>query len=187
MNLDGKPIRKEVLMFAALMERMLRKHDEAKGEQGWKKDAPLDLFDRVNEEFKELYELWCSGTNTPQQLSDDAIDVANMLMMFLDSLEQLPPKNLEMIDDSPPAVDKTIDWADLSAEQFAMARGISDKTGMRPKIYGNGISPTRRGHFRLITCFMAGKTRMEWEIEGPELLVLLRQGAARVNVDHQPE
>lgn len=90
MYLDGRPIREEVLIFAALMERKLREHDATKGERGWKDARPSELLQHAREEMDELDAIAPPGADDdPHHCRDDAVDVANLLMMFVDSIGQL--------------------------------------------------------------------------------------------------
>jgi len=92
-------VRPELLRFAVLLERELRVNDEAKGWEGWKKDRPNSLLKRVHEELEELDKVYRDDVD-PQDpssvgvhrdlIAEEASDVGNMLMMFLDVLGILP-------------------------------------------------------------------------------------------------
>src|SRR5690349_21714437 len=51
-------VRPEVAAFAEVVERQLRKNDEAKGERGWKGARPLALLAHLCEELYELVDLF---------------------------------------------------------------------------------------------------------------------------------
>lgn len=113
---DGEwlELRPEVLRFAQLMERKLRKNDH-KG--GWESEDPRWLYERFEDELKELHAAWQErqrldearppaapaeseawvasqierrGENA-KALQGESADVANFLMMWLDRLDALPP------------------------------------------------------------------------------------------------
>ena len=68
--------RKEVMLFAEGMERKLKKNDY-KG--GWK-DCSYDfLYNKLQEEIKELQTAWDNCSN---RMLYEAVDVANILMMM---------------------------------------------------------------------------------------------------------
>lgn len=84
--------RPEVVAFADAMERKLRANDW-KGT--WKHDAPGALMDRVHEELTEFRdELFTRGPRDTDAhkvaLLNEAADVANMLMMVVDTSGALP-------------------------------------------------------------------------------------------------
>lgn len=90
----GMPVawRPEVVAFADAMERKLRANDW-KGT--WKHDAPGALMDRVHEELTEFRdELFTRGPRDTDAhkaaLLNEAADVANMLMMVVDTSGALP-------------------------------------------------------------------------------------------------
>lgn len=90
----GMPVgwRPEVVAFADAMERKLRAN-EWKGT--WKHDAPGALMDRVHEELTEFRdELFTRGPRDTDEhkaaLLNEAADVANMLMMVVDTSGALP-------------------------------------------------------------------------------------------------
>jgi len=83
-------VRPEVAAFALLMERKLRVH-EHKGD--WKKHSSAYLRVRALQEMGEFFgasEI-CEG-----QTPDEAADVANFLMMYLDVNDRLPTLDPEV-------------------------------------------------------------------------------------------
>ncbi len=76
-------LRPEVLMFARLMERKLRRDDEKKGPGGWKASKARALFDRMLVEVVELDNtIRCNSG--PEDVALEAADVANLAMMVAD-------------------------------------------------------------------------------------------------------
>ena len=91
-------VRPDLLKFVVLLERELRANDH-KGPTGWKNDSPSSLLSRVEEELNELKEIVAEDTdpNDPSAvgvrrdlIAEEASDVANMTMMYLDVLGILP-------------------------------------------------------------------------------------------------
>ena len=75
-------IRSEVLMFAKVMEKKLRRNDH-KGH--WKNGGYEDFqwfVDRLKEEVEELEE--ALDSRIPEDIADEAADVANYAMMIMD-------------------------------------------------------------------------------------------------------
>lgn len=72
-------IRAEVAEFAQLMERELRAN-EHKG--GWKTCSAMSLHCHLQEEVVELLQAVLHGD--PDQITEEAADVANMAMMIAD-------------------------------------------------------------------------------------------------------
>jgi NTP pyrophosphatase (non-canonical NTP hydrolase) len=109
--------RSEVLQFAVLMERELRRNDH-KGRTGWKNCRPLDLIERVRGEAEELRDLvrdnqvgtlaqpdldckrheWARPLRT--DIGSEAADVANMAMMVADVCGCLSPPPQSPLKDS---------------------------------------------------------------------------------------
>ena len=74
--------RAEVKCFAVLMEHVLRRHDDAKGES-WRKMSLDDLAVRVQEEVQEL--LFAIETGSPYEtMVTESVDVANFCMFITD-------------------------------------------------------------------------------------------------------
>lgn len=78
-------LRPEVVQFAVLMERQLRKND-FKG--GWKNDSAQALWPRIFEELEELgtelNPFRPPGAHKRENIGLEAADVANFLMMVTD-------------------------------------------------------------------------------------------------------
>lgn len=184
MKLEGVPIRKEVLIFAALMERKLREHDARKGKRGWDGMSPDELLQRVHEEMIELEHVHDERKGRPADIApraaDEAVDVANMLMMYVDSIGQLPPPGMELVgyEEPPLPIDTRISPFDLTSEQFKFTREIFDLTGVQPRLFcDSNSSPNKRGRFRVEFTIPTKDHPLDREVEGPELVVLLRKAA----------
>ncbi len=85
--LKAKQARPSVLYFAALMERLLKAHDEDRGDRGWGNDSADALLNRLDDELKELRQAIVSGT--PQEIAREAGDVGNFVMMIADNTGKL--------------------------------------------------------------------------------------------------
>ena len=81
MNIDVRP---EVAAFALLMERKLREHDN---KSGWKKCGSTYLRVRA---LQEMGEFFAAAEIMEGWPPDEAADVANFLMMYLDVTGRLP-------------------------------------------------------------------------------------------------
>ena len=79
-------VRESVKMFAVLMEAKLRKNDY---KSHWSKESFTYLFGRLDEEMKELNQAVSSAKTDYKRIADEAIDVANFLMMIVDNMEEL--------------------------------------------------------------------------------------------------
>jgi NTP pyrophosphatase (non-canonical NTP hydrolase) len=79
-------VRESVKRFAVLMETKLRKNDY---KSHWSKESFTYLFSRLDEEMKELNQAVSSAKTDPARITDEAIDVANFLMMIVDNLKEL--------------------------------------------------------------------------------------------------
>jgi len=77
-----REIRSEVRAMARAMEDVLRDNDH---KTGWKDDSVDSLIEHLVEESRELVEAHAAGS-TPDKVAKEAIDVANMAMMVVDSL-----------------------------------------------------------------------------------------------------
>lgn len=78
-------VREEVANFAVAMEEKLAKHDDGKGESGWRKDDTFALLQRLREETQEL-----ADDLRFLRLGDameECTDVANFAMMIWDVLD----------------------------------------------------------------------------------------------------
>lgn len=79
-------LRPALFRFAQEMERTLRKHDAAKGEQGWRTDCDvprlLELLARAQCKLNMTV-----GRGDFTKAEDKAIDVANLAMMVSDYLK----------------------------------------------------------------------------------------------------
>lgn len=78
-------VRESVKRFAVLMETKLRKNDY---KSHWSKESFTYLFGRLDEEMKELQAVSSVKTDY-KRITDEAIDVANFLMMIVDNMEKL--------------------------------------------------------------------------------------------------
>ena len=78
--LSVNDLRPEVLAFAYLMERELRKHDDR---PGWKDCRPDWLMGRLMEEVDEL-DTAIVGRFGPWSVASEAADVGNFAMMVAD-------------------------------------------------------------------------------------------------------
>ena len=78
--------RQEVQDFAVLMEQKLRKNDH---KNHWSKESFTYLFSRLDEEMTELNQAVASAKTDYTRITDEAIDVANFLMMIVDNLKEL--------------------------------------------------------------------------------------------------
>jgi hypothetical protein len=76
-------LRPSVLRFAQQMEKKLRAHDD-KG--GWDKCSVIWLEKRMKEELHELEGAMLAGA--PDDIDDEAADVANFLMMISENLRK---------------------------------------------------------------------------------------------------
>lgn len=85
--LEVRRARPCVLQFAALQERLLRKHDDDRGVRGWASDSADVLVNRLDDELKELRQAIASGT--PQEIAKEAGDVSNFAMMIADNTGEL--------------------------------------------------------------------------------------------------
>lgn len=79
-------VRKAVKDFAVLMEEKLRKNDH---KSHWSKESFTYLFSRLDEEMKELNQAVASAKTDCERITDEAIDVANFLMMITDNMKEL--------------------------------------------------------------------------------------------------
>ena len=73
-----------VLAFAVRMEAKLAKNRHKGDRDGWLKDAPWPLFVRLLGEMSELERAIREG-ESPEDIADEAADVANFAMMVADS------------------------------------------------------------------------------------------------------
>ncbi|MFA5744540.1 MAG: hypothetical protein WC936_07030 [Candidatus Nanoarchaeia archaeon] len=80
---DWVELRPSVLRFAQLMEKNLRAHDD-KG--GWDNCNVIWLVERMQEELVELEDAMIAGA--PDDIDDEAADVANFLMMIAENLRK---------------------------------------------------------------------------------------------------
>jgi len=82
-NLSEINIRPAVKRFAIGMENVLRKHDQEKGVTGWRDIDNQHLVNRLEAnqvELKAAIEL-----ETPEQIMERCIDIANLAMMRYDN------------------------------------------------------------------------------------------------------
>ncbi len=74
-------LRPEVLAFAKLMETKLRGNDFR---PGWKDCTPKWAVGRIEDELEELQDAMNSGPDGIYEAPEEAVDVANFCMMFVD-------------------------------------------------------------------------------------------------------
>ena len=79
-------VRPEVRRFAELMEAKLKKNDH---KSHGSKESFTYLFGRLDDERKELNQAVSSAKTNNGRIADEAVDVANFLMMIVDNLESL--------------------------------------------------------------------------------------------------
>lgn len=72
-------IRPEIQKFAEAMENKLRKHDEERGETGWRGEGFAYLLDRLEDEVDEL-----KNIETDIDEKEECVDIANFAMMIFD-------------------------------------------------------------------------------------------------------
>lgn len=77
--------RQEVKDFAVLMEQKLRKNDH---KSHWSKESFTYLFQRLDEEMRELNQAVASAKTDYSRITDEAVDVANFLMMIVDNMAE---------------------------------------------------------------------------------------------------
>ena len=78
-------MRQSVKWFAEIMEQKLKKYDAVRGSDGWLNDTQLSLFDRLEEEVKELKkELLKWDSESSLKTIQECADVANFAMMIAD-------------------------------------------------------------------------------------------------------
>jgi len=82
----GSPTWPFVLEFAKRMEAKLEKNRHKGDREGWLKDTPDALWDRLSDEALELYESLSSGDC--EHVADEAADVANFAMMVSDAFRE---------------------------------------------------------------------------------------------------
>ena len=81
-------LRDPIKRFALTMEGKLRMHDAERGEMGWRGgDQRWGLWDRLNEEMKELYTV--VSLDDRNEIRSEAADVANFAMMLADHVGAL--------------------------------------------------------------------------------------------------
>lgn len=78
------PTQPYVDAFAAEMEKKLAKNRHKGDREGWLKDTPRALFERLIQEVDELHSALADGTDAESVLSE-AADVANFAMMIADT------------------------------------------------------------------------------------------------------
>ncbi len=75
-----------VMRMARYMEQKLAENRYKGNAEGWRRDDPSDLQDRVSEENDELWDAVREG-KPPEEVWREAADVANMAMMVADAYE----------------------------------------------------------------------------------------------------
>lgn len=71
-----------IASFAGRMESLLYANDATTGQFGWRGCKPTDLLPKLREEIAELVE--AAGGGDPEQIANDAADVANICAMIAD-------------------------------------------------------------------------------------------------------
>lgn len=106
--LADSPTWPHVLAFAMRMEAMLAKNRHKGDRDGWLKDHPWNLVERVLDETVEVQECFATDgagetwlVKTPEETADECADVANFCMMVADRLTA--PKSANVPDQRPEA------------------------------------------------------------------------------------
>lgn len=163
--------RPEVVAFADAMEHKLRANDW-KGT--WKHDAPGALMERVHEELNEFWdELFTRGPRDTDEhraaLLNEAADVANMLMMVVDTSGALPVPA--------PAVDEVRELMSMTEAQIddeLRALGIDPATAAQKGGEAVARALQRAGGY---VCGMCGKAAPHEHT--PDEVVIFRNGVKR--------
>lgn len=89
--LADSPTLLHVLKFAARMEKKLAANRHKGDRQGWMKDHPWNLVERILDETVEVQQCFTAIgahtvnlTRTPEETADECADVANFCMMVAD-------------------------------------------------------------------------------------------------------
>ena len=97
--LADSPTLLHVLKFAARMEAKLAKNRHKGNREGWLKDHPWNLVERVLDEtvelqqcFAEVRENEVALITTPEETADECADVANFCMMVADCVTAMNSK-----------------------------------------------------------------------------------------------
>lgn len=89
--LADSPTLLHVLKFAARMEGKLAKNRHKGDRDGWLKDDPWSLVERILDETVEVQQCFTQGSDgrvdydNAEELADECADVANFCMMVADS------------------------------------------------------------------------------------------------------
>lgn len=90
---NGSPTWPHVLKFAERMEAKLAKNRHKGDREGWLKDHPWSLVERILDETVEVQECFSLAgedeiwmVKTPEETADECADVANFCMMVADSV-----------------------------------------------------------------------------------------------------
>jgi hypothetical protein len=91
------PTFKHVLDFAFRMESKLAQNRHKGDREGWLKDHPWNLVERILDETVEVQQCFTAIgahtvnlTRTPQETADECADVANFCMMVADRVTYSP-------------------------------------------------------------------------------------------------
>lgn len=95
LEIFNSPTGEIVLWFAGEMEKKLAANRHKGDAEAWRKDSPMDLHARVEDETLELWEAICDYTNAEvkeramlERIIREAADVANFAMMIADQAQQ---------------------------------------------------------------------------------------------------
>lgn len=80
----SSPTIPHVLKFAEAMEGKLAKNRHKGDREGWLKNDPWELFNRLRVEVKEL-DLALTHCQSPDEVLKECADIANFAMMVADS------------------------------------------------------------------------------------------------------
>ncbi len=89
--LDGSPTFRHILEFAFRMEAKLAQNRHKGNRDGWLKDDPIVLVERMLDETVEVQQCFTYGNDgraeidNAEALADECADVANFAMMTADS------------------------------------------------------------------------------------------------------
>jgi NTP pyrophosphatase (non-canonical NTP hydrolase) len=81
-------VRPAIQFLAAFQELAFKTHDIDRGEEGWKYDEPIALFNRLIEEAKELSEELDKKRPHTGRVIKECADVANFAVMIADVMQR---------------------------------------------------------------------------------------------------
>jgi len=79
-------MRAPISNFSKAMDMKLRRHDDNRGSHGWRQDTLVNLRFRLEEEVRELET--AIGSDNPQRIMEEAVDVGNFAMMIFDKAKR---------------------------------------------------------------------------------------------------